>query len=88
MTFVMIRHRVEDYEKWRVVFDAHESTRTAFGIKEKYVWHTIDDKNEVTVLFEVADIEKSKEFLELPELKEAMQEAGVLTKLDIYFLEE
>jgi len=40
------------------------------------------------ILFEVADIAKAKKFSESPELKEKMQEAGVLGPPDFIFLNQ
>jgi len=86
MTFLMIRHKVEDYEKWKVVYDTHKGTRNEYGVKEKYVLRNIEDTNQVTILFEIADISKSKEFLSSSSLQEAMKKAGVLSKPEFYFL--
>jgi hypothetical protein len=86
MKYLMIRHNVQDYDEWKTVYDAQEKMRIDYGIKEKYVLHKIDSPNELTILFEVDDVEKAKEFMHSPDLKEAMQKAGVLTKPDIFFL--
>jgi hypothetical protein len=40
----------------------------------------------VFLLFEADDIQKAKEFAASPDLRETMQEAGVIDKPDIYFL--
>jgi predicted metal-dependent hydrolase len=87
MIFLLIHHTVEDYDKWKVAYDVHEETRIASGIKEKYVLRNIDNMNEVTILFEVADLSKSKEFINSSDLSEAMHSAGVVSKPDFSFLE-
>jgi len=37
-------------------------------------------------LFEAKDVQKAQEFGNSPDLREAMQKAGVVDKPDIYFL--
>jgi hypothetical protein len=86
MNFLMVQHRVEDYEKWKVVYDNHEGTRDEYGVKEKYVLRNIEDMNQVTILFEIADISRSKEFIHSKSLQEAMEKAGILGEPEFVFL--
>jgi quinol monooxygenase YgiN len=74
---MMIKHAVADYAKWRPVYDAHDSVRQAFGIKQEAIARGLEDPNLVLIIERVADIQKAKDFTVLPELKEAMQKAGV-----------
>jgi hypothetical protein len=46
-----------------------------------------DNPTEVVLLFEAKDIQKAKEFASSAGLREAMQNAGVVDKPDIYFLD-
>jgi hypothetical protein len=46
-----------------------------------------ENPNEVIILFEAEDLQKAKEFGASSDLRERMQEAGVVDKPDIYFLE-
>ena len=56
------------------------------GLKEEHLLRNMDDPNEVILLFEVKDLKKAKEFTASANLREAMQDAGVVDKPDIYFL--
>jgi hypothetical protein len=47
----------------------------------------MDNPNKVFLLFEVKDVEKAKEFGASANLGEAMQEAGVVDKPDLYLLD-
>ena len=47
----------------------------------------MDNPNEVFLLFEVKDVEKAKEFGASANLREVMQDAGVVDKPDLYFLD-
>ncbi|MFZ1677758.1 MAG: hypothetical protein WBP41_00285 [Saprospiraceae bacterium] len=74
---MLIRHQVSDYANWKVGFMAHDSMRSAYGIKSLAVGRGKDDQNTVIVLSEISDIQKAKDFAASPGLKEAMVKAGV-----------
>jgi len=54
---------------------------------EEHLLRNTDDPNEVILLFEAADLQKAKEFAASSDLRERMQQAGVIDKPGIYFLE-
>jgi len=88
MPYLLIRHKVEDYAKWKPVFDDHGSTREAAGSKGGYVFRNADDRNEIVILLEVDDLERCRQLVESEDLKEAMQRSGVADMPDIYYLDE
>jgi hypothetical protein len=47
---------------------------------------SIDNPNEVVLLFEAEDLKRAQAFTESSDLREAMQKAGVVGKADILFL--
>jgi hypothetical protein len=63
MPYLLVRHKVADFSKWKSAYDAH------LGARQK-----------------AEEIHKSKEFAGSSDLREAMQNAGVIDKPDIYFL--
>jgi len=87
MINVLIRHKITDFAKWKSAYDAHAHARQAAGLKEEHLWRNLDNPNEVLILFTAADINKARTFSNTPDLREAMQNAGVMDKPDIYFLE-
>lgn len=86
MAFLLIRHKVRDFKTWKTGYDAHKSKRMEAGLIEKYVLHGSEDANEVVVLFEAEDLDRAKTFASSADLREKMQEVGVIDKPDIYFL--
>ena len=88
MAFVLIRHRVSDFETWKTGYDDHKPKRTEAGLTEKYLLRGADEANEVVALFEAQDLERAKEFVASADLRETMQRVGVIDKPDIYFLNE
>ena len=87
MAHMTIRHKVEDYPRWRKAYDAHKPAREKAGLKDLHLWRNIDDSNEVMVLFEAADIGRARSFANSPDLKEAMKGAGVVGRPEILFFD-
>jgi hypothetical protein len=87
MAFLLIRHKVRDFTTWKTGYNGHQLKRTEAGLTEKYLLHSADDANEVVILFEAQDLKQAKAFAASADLREKMQEVGVVDKPDIYFLE-
>jgi hypothetical protein len=87
MPHLLVRHKVSDFSKWKPSYDAHSPARKEAGLQEEHLLRNMDNPNEVFLLFEVKDVEKAKEFGASANLREAMQDAGVVDKPDIYFLD-
>lgn len=88
MPYVLIRHKVRDYAKWKPMFDKHGSTRKAGGCKGGHLFRSADDPNEVVVLFEWDNLGKARQFVQSKDLREVMERAGVADQPDMYFLDE
>ena len=87
MTYLMIRHKVVDFRKWKPVYDAHAPARAKAGLKEEHLLRNIDNPDEIVILFSTDDLGKAKAFAASADLHEAMQKAGVTDKPDLYFLQ-
>ena len=81
-----ISHNVADFAKWKPVYDAHLAARQKAGLREKNLLRSINNPNEVILLFEAEDLKRAQAFAESSDLREAMQKAGVVGKPDILFL--
>jgi len=88
MSYVLVRAKVEDYEKWKLGFDEHGTTRQERGSKGGRLFRNADDPNEVTIVLEWDNLENARHFAHSEELREAMQRRGVVGQPDMYFLEE
>ena len=86
MAYLLIRHQVADFAKWKTAYDAHLAARQTAGLKEKHLLRNVDNSNEVVVLFEVEDLKRAQAFVGSSDLREVMQKAGVIDKPDILFL--
>jgi hypothetical protein len=85
-SFVLVRHKVRDFSEWKSGYDAHLPKRAEAGLTEKHFLRGAGDPNEVVLLFEAKDLSRAKAFTASADLRETMQNLGVLGKPDIYFL--
>ncbi|MCW9064826.1 MAG: hypothetical protein OQJ78_00905 [Ignavibacteriaceae bacterium] len=88
MTQVLVKHKVQDYPVWKKVFDDFIDTRRAGGEKSYRILHPENDGNNLLAFFEWDNMDNARKFIASSELKEAMGNAGVIEKPEVYFLEE
>jgi len=86
--YILIRHKVRNFEAWRRVYDLHKSVRDEAGLKERHLFHGIEGSNEVLIVFETKDLKRAYDFMQSADLARRMEEAGVLEKPDIFILED
>lgn len=82
---VMIKHAVADFDKWKTAYLSHDSMRMAYGITHYRYGRGLDNPNMVVIMDKIADVQNAKDFTVLPNLKEAMQKAGVKGKPEFSF---
>lgn len=83
----VIHHKVADYAKWRPVFDSHKATQEAAGLTNPRVYHALDNTNDITIVFDMADPTKAKGFAASKDLRTKMRAAGVTGKPTFSYLE-
>jgi heme-degrading monooxygenase HmoA len=88
MAYMLVRHNVQDYGAWKSAFDSQIDVRRRYGEKSYQILRQGNGSNEVVALFGWDNLDNAREFSASPELKEAMQKAGVIGKPEILFLEE
>src|SRR5215211_7845845 len=62
MPYVLVRHKVEDYERWKPGFEEHGATRKESGSKGVRLFRNADDPNETVIITEWDDLEKARQF--------------------------
>jgi heme-degrading monooxygenase HmoA len=85
---MLVRHKVEDYAKWKPLYDGHAATRKASGSKGAHLFRNVDNPNEIVLLFEWDNLSNARRFAQSEDLIKTMKKAGVIGKPDIYFLDE
>jgi heme-degrading monooxygenase HmoA len=88
MPYILVRHKVEDYAKWRPAYDEHGAARQASGCKGTHVFRNAEDPNEIVMLLEWDDLENARQLIQSENLREAMKRSGVADQPDIYFLDD
>ena len=88
MAQLYVHHKVEDYAKWRRVFDDLDGVRRSFGMTGSRVFHTSASPNEIVIITDWPTPDKARAYAQSPDLKQAMQDAGVISQPDVLILEE
>jgi len=78
VNMLVVTHKVSNYAKWKVAYDAHDSARLANGIHSYVIGRGFKDSNMIMVALKVDDTVKAKAFAKDPGLKKAMQKGGVM----------
>jgi heme-degrading monooxygenase HmoA len=86
MIVAAVRHGVQDYDRWKAVYDSFPPT--AGGAKFARVNRSVDDPNTIAVVCGFESIEAAQAFLGSPDLKAKMAESGVVGEPRIEIYEE
>ena len=73
MAYLLVRHKVADYATWKSGYDAHAPARANAGLTELHHLRSIENANEVVLLFSATDVEKARAFAASQDLRETMQ---------------
>ncbi|HSR64980.1 MAG TPA: hypothetical protein VLM17_05170 [Xanthomonadaceae bacterium] len=88
MPYLLVRHGVRDYARWRALFDADAAGQRAAGMHVLHVLRDPADPHVVVFLFEVADRARAEAFMQRPGGGKIAEEAGVQPPFDIHWLEK
>jgi hypothetical protein len=78
MTYMLCRNRVADFSRWHAVFASHASAHRNAGLQLVNLWRSVEEPNNIFFLFEVASMDKAREFIGDPEAAEAGRASGVI----------
>ena len=85
---LIVRHRVTNFDAWKTIFDSMTDLRQAHGWVSTVVRRDAADPNLVTILNRVKDLDGAKRYGSSPELRAAMENAGVQGPPEVIFAEE
>ena len=88
MTTVIVQHKVKDFAEWKKVFDSAIEMRKSGGELSAEVLRDASDPNNLTVINKWDSLENAQKFVHAPELKAAMEKAGVAGPPTVFFLNE
>src|ERR1017187_8313270 len=60
MNYVMIRHKVKHFKKWKTAYDAHGPARDGVGLKERCLLRNTKSRNDVWILFEANNLARAR----------------------------
>ena len=83
MSFVMVRHKITNYAKWKRLIKSAAKRRKTSGEKCLYVCRSSRNPNDLLVWCEWDSATRAKKFVKSAELRKRMKEAGVLGKPEI-----
>ena len=76
-TITLVRHRVADFDAWKKMYDGFAPIQAEHGVLGHQVLRSIENPNDVIVTHTFDSREAARAFFAMPELKEAMSQAGV-----------
>jgi hypothetical protein len=88
MNYLLVHHRVQNFDQWKVGYDAHLPVRQQAGVKEVRLLRGANDPNDVTLLFEASDLPKAQAFAQSADLRDAMTKAGVIGTPEMTYLKD
>jgi hypothetical protein len=87
MIYMLCRNRLADFSRWKAVFASHQAAHQEAGLRLVHIWRVVEDPSNVFFMFEVASIDKAREFIGNPEAAKAGEASGVLDG-EYHFVED
>jgi quinol monooxygenase YgiN len=88
MATILIQHKVNDFAEWKKVFDSAADMRTSSGELSAQIFRDASDPNSLTILNKWDSLENAQKFVSSPDLRAAMEKAGVAGPPTVLFLNE
>ncbi len=88
MATMIVKHRVADFDGWKKVFDEMDPARRQHGWLGYSIHRDATDPNLVVIVNRVGDVASAKSYGSSPDLRAAMQRAGVQGPPEVAFFED
>lgn len=88
MSSMMVQHTVKDYAEWKKAYDSNAGLRASNGELSDQSFRDANDPKKLTLIFKWNSLANAQKFSQSPELKAAMEKAGVVGPPIISFLNE
>lgn len=76
MIYVIGDLKVENYDKWKPVFNERSTTRKEQGSKEAILFRNSDDPHDVEILFKWDNKENAKRYMESDSVQKSLRNVG------------
>jgi|SRR5450432_574733 len=84
---MLISHKVANYAKWKMGYDAHDSVRQSYGLHNYMISRGLMDSNIILIALKMDDLAKAKTMAASPGMKDRMKKGGVVGPTAIDYLE-
>ena len=88
MASMLVQHKVKDFAAWKNVYDSVADLRASNGELSDKIYRDASNPNSLTVIFKWDTLTNAQKYANSPELKAAMEKAGVDGPPNISFLNE
>ena len=87
MTHMLCRNRVASFSNWKTAFDSNSGVAEDAGLRLVNMWRSVDEPNNVFLLFEIASMEEARNFISSPEAAQTGEASGVIDG-ECHFIEQ
>jgi len=88
MKHVLVIYEIEDYKKWKRIYDDNTANRKINGSKEAYIYRNEDNHLELAVIYSWDDLDNARKYFASEDFKNKMFAAGVHGEPEIRYIEE
>jgi len=88
MPYLLVRHRVADFDRWYKVFKSHAEAQREAGFSDFQLLRDAKDPNIIVCLFKVDDMDKARAFTQSGDSQRAQKNSGVIGPPEILLLKE
>ena len=88
MASMLVQHQVKDFSEWKNVYDSVADLRSSSCELSDQIFRDASNPNKLTVIFQWDSLANAQKYAQSPELKTAMEKAGVTGPPKIDFLNE
>ena len=88
MATMLVQHKVKNFAEWKKVYDSIAGLRASNGELSDQVFRDASNPNKLTLVFKWDSLPNAQKWAQSPELRAAMEKAGVDGPPSISFMNE
>ena len=77
MSKMIMNHKTDDFDKWKVQFDSMDVVRKKYGSSGAQVFRGHSDPNDLVIITQWGNTNQARQYSQSQELKDAMKLGGV-----------
>lgn len=76
MVYVLVTIKVENYARWKAIFDKKSVKREESGAKETRLFRNFENQNEIVILFEWDNLSNARKYMESDKIQKYLQDVA------------